>query len=127
MKVILKKASQKDLELIASIKNSPSLGKHGIKGNTGLGVAGFFHLSAPYDSNGKVFVQYTYRRNFLQDGVVLTEEMDSWKRMTLARAKREKRAIIPCSMCKNPAVSLDHLWPYDILYNRCAEHYNSKT
>lgn len=126
MKVIPKKASQKDLELIASIKNSPSLGKHGIKGNTGLGVEGFFHLSAPYDSNGMVFVQYTYRRKYIQDGTVLIEEMDSWKRMTLARAKKEHRRIIPCSMCNKPAVSLDHLWPYEIVFNRCAEHYKSK-
>lgn len=116
-----------DQELIDTIKKSSSLGKYGIKGSTGLGVEGFFHVSAPYDSNGKVFVHYTYKRKLVQDGKVITEETDSWKRMTLARAKREKRPIIRCSMCKEPAVSLDHMWPYDILYNRCAEHYNSKS
>lgn len=107
-------------------KLAGSLGKYGIKGSTGLGVGGFFHVSAPYDSNGKVFVCHTYKRKYIQDGVVLTEEMDSWKRMTLARAKKEHRRIIPCSMCNRPAVSLDHLWPYEIMFNRCSEHYKSK-
>lgn len=102
-----------------------SLGKYGIKGSTGLGVEGFFHLSAPYDSNGKVFVQYTYRRSYVKDGEKLVEEMDSWKRMTLAKAKKEKRTIIPCSMCDKPAVSLDHHWPYENLFNRCKKHYGA--
>ena len=93
-------------------KRLPKIGKYGIKGITGIGVLnGIFHLSAPYDSNGKIFV-----------------EMDdfTWERMTKAQAKRQKKTIIPCFMCKNPAVSLDHLYPYHQEMNRCAKHYSTK-
>lgn len=92
------------------LKNA--MGKHGLKGSTGLGVAGFFHVTASYDSNDKVFVEHDHP----QWGTV-------WKRMSARQAKREKRRIIPCCMCDAPAVSLDHHWPYDETYNRCAEHF----
>ncbi len=101
------------------------LGKFGLKGNSGLGVGGFFHVSAPYDSNGKVFVEHTYHRKFKQNGKTEIESMDSWKRMDLKTARKQGKKIICCSMCDKPAVSLDHLWPYDIMFNRCAEHYHS--
>ena len=84
-----------------------SLGEHGIVGNTGLGVEGCFHVSAPYDSNGKIFIDYG----------------DSWKRVTRKQAKRLGETPIPCSMCKRAAVSLDHLYPYYGDQNRCAVHY----
>lgn len=104
-------------------KLAGSLGKYGIKGSTGLGVGGFFHVSAPYDANGNVFVEHTYKRSYVLDGKKLVEKNDSWKRMTLAQAKKQKKRIILCCMCDKPAVSLDHLWPYEVLYNRCKEHY----
>ena len=87
------------------------MGKFGIKGNTGLGVGGMFHVSAPYDSNGKVFIR-------VQDkewGVV-------WKRVSADKA--DPARVIRCCMCDKPAVSLDHLWPYHSERNRCAAHFN---
>ena len=107
-------------------KLAGSLGKYGIKGSTGLGVGGFFHVSAPYDSNGLVFVEHTYKRYYVEDGKKQVEKNDSWKRMSLANAKKQKKRIILCSICDKPAVSLDHLWPYEVLYNRCKEHYGQK-
>ena len=103
------------------------LGKHGITGTMGLGVEGFFHLSAPYDSNGLVFVEYNFRYKYEKNGKTRIEVQPGWKRMTLKRAKREKRNIIRCCVCDKPAVSLDHLWPYDSYRNRCKKHYHSNS
>ena len=86
------------------------LGKYGITGNTGLGVGGFFHVSASYDSNGMVFV-------------ACEEDMMDWKRVPLEEAKEKNLQIINCCMCNKPAVSLDHHYPYLIDDNRCVEHY----
>jgi len=85
------------------------LGKFGIKGNTGLGVAGAFHLSAPYDSNGQVFVDCRDR---------------GWERVDADKANPD--AIIRCCMCDKPAVSLDHLYPYHSEMNRCARHFKTR-
>jgi hypothetical protein len=95
-----------------------------LTGNTGY-VSPNLHISAPYSSNGFVFVQWTYRRRYEDDkGRNRIEKMHSWKRMTLKRAQREMRWIIPCSDvdCKKPAVSLDHHWPYMSDYSLCQEH-----
>lgn len=88
-----------------------------IKGNTGLGVEGFFHVSASYSSNGKVFVDWEFRHK-CDNGKI--EKYSRWKRMTLARAKKENRSIIMCAKCKiNPAISLDHHYPWMNDYNLC--------
>ena len=88
-------------------------GKYGIKGDTGLGVGGMFHVSAPYDCNGQVFVTK-------ED----PEWGEVWERVDADKADKAK--IITCYMCKKPAVSLDHLHPYHSERTRCAEHFNSK-
>lgn len=89
------------------------IGKFGITGNTGLGVGGMFHVSAPYDSNGKVFVWEQQH-----DGG------ETWYRVESDQA--DPAHIIRCSMCDKPAVSLDHLWPYYVEMNRCKEHYGAE-
>lgn len=85
------------------------VGKFGIKGNTGLGIDGNFHVSLPYDCNGKAFVR-------LHDA----EWGETWVRVPLGEADPD--SIIRCYMCDNPAVCLDHLWPYYAEMNRCEDH-----
>ena len=60
--------------------------------------------------SGLVFVEWHYRWG------------DHWKRMTLARAKKEKRIIITCWKCKRPAAQLDHYWPYHVEECLCKIH-----
>jgi hypothetical protein len=96
-----------------------TLTKIGLTGNSGMfpcttssngknvESVGFLHISAPYDSgNGRVFV----------------ETKDHWERVTQFDAKRYKRRVISCAYCDNPAVRLDHLWPYHAEMNACREH-----
>lgn len=95
------------------------VGKYGITGNTGLGIGGLFHINMPYDSNGKVFVKWTYKQK-LSGGKI--EKFDSWKRVDKNKAKEQD--IIQCSFCDKPAVRLDHLWPYYSEMNACEKHIN---
>lgn len=88
------------------------MGKFGIKGNTGLGVGGMFHVSAPYDANGKVFICVHHKK-----------WGEVWKRVRADKA--DPKRIIRCCMCEKPAVSLDHLWPYHSEMNRCADHFDT--
>ena len=85
------------------------LGKHGITGNTGVGVMGFAHVSAPYDSLGGVFVEC---------------DDYGWERMTSKKAERLKSRVILCGHpgCDKPAVRLDHLWPHYNEMNACEQH-----
>lgn len=96
------------------------LTKYGLTGNSGFGtglkldgIKGAWHVSANYAANGenKVFVMWNYK-----DGI------SSWKRMTIKRAKREGRKIIPCCQCDKPAVTLDHCWPYLVDRTFCSKH-----
>lgn len=80
-----------------------------LKGTSGF-IGHGIHVSAPYDCNGFVFVEWHYRWG------------DWWKRMTKKRAEREGRTIITCCKCSRPAVQLDHHWPYMSDYCLCAEH-----
>ena len=91
---------------------SDDMGKYGIKGNTGLGVGGMFHVSAPYDSNGKVFVRVDH-----------PEWGEVWERVDADKADPQR--VIRCVMCDKPAVSLDHHWPYYSDMNRCADHHGA--
>jgi len=102
-----------------------SIGKYGIVGNTGLGISGFFHVSAPYDCNGKVFVEWEYHDTLTNSETpeVKIEKYDGWKRITLRRALKENRKIISCCQCREPAVSLDPLYPYMSDRNLCKQHY----
>lgn len=86
------------------------VGKYGLTGNSGLGVGGFFHISMPYDCNGRVFVW--------------SKDSQGWERMTPKRAKLWKRKIITCSKrgCKKPAVMVDHHFPYYHDHNLCKRH-----
>jgi len=89
-------------------------GKYGLVGNTGLvGEFGTFHISAPYDCNGKVFV-----------GKEHPELGETWDRVDASQA--DPSEIITCSMCDKPAVSLDHFYPYHSEMTRCEEHYNKE-
>jgi len=113
---------------------SSAMGAHGLTGSTGIGVGGFLHVNAPYDSNGMVFVDWQYRRRLPKSiwykdhrgRLVKEERCDSWKRMTRYRAKKEGRKPIECCMCGRPAVSLSHSYPYDVCDNLCAEHFKQK-
>ncbi len=94
-------------------------GKRGLKGNSGIGVCGLFHVNAPYDSNGKIFVDWEFRHKS-PDGKI--DKYESWKRMTLERALKEKRKIIKCFRCNKPAVRLEHSYPYMVELNACEDH-----
>lgn len=82
-----------------------TLTKRGLTGNSGF--IGNIHISAPYDSNGRVFVE--------------TEDI-GWVRVPKNTAKRHKLTVIKCYVCENPAVRLDHLWPYHTEMTACKDH-----
>lgn len=90
----------------------------GLTGNSGI-ISPNFHVAMSYDSNKKVFVNWKFRHK-KDNGKI--EEYLGWKRMTLARALKEKRTIIKCCHCKNPAIRLDHYYPYMLDMNACADH-----
>ena len=117
MKKATKKQCKEFESMIKNAKNNKQIGKHGLTGNTGLGVGGFFHVSMPYDSNGKVFVVVKSKEK-LPSGKFYTHE--SWKRVDAKKAKDAD--IIRCAFCNNPAVKLDHLWPYYCEMNACEKH-----
>ena len=43
-----------------------------------------------------------------------------WRQVSFAKAKKDK--IIKCCACPEPAVQLDHLYPYEGHFNRCINH-----
>ena len=90
------------------------MGKFGLTGDSGM-VADGLHISAPYDSNGMVFVEVEDK----EWGVIC-------ERVEKEKATTEKMNIITCSMCNKPAVSLDHYWPYYSDHCLCEEHYNDR-
>jgi hypothetical protein len=99
---------------IKKLKDKPVL----LTGNSGLGVSKFFfHISAPYSSNGKVFIRHTLKD---VDG----STYESWKRVDKKKAKEHD--IIQCSKCSSPAFILDHHHPYDVEYTLCKEHYDKR-
>ena len=98
-------------------KKNKQIGKYGITGNTGLGIGGLFHVSMPYDSNGKVFIVQKLEEK-LSDGRI--GHYESWKRVD--KDKVGNNEIIKCSFCNEPAVRLDHLWPYYNEMNACEKH-----
>jgi len=118
-----KQTIQKQIkEFETSIKSAKTMGQidnYGLTGNNGLGVGGNFHVSMPYDSNGKVFV-ITKLKEKLPSGKFYTYE--SWKRIDKKKAK--EKDIIRCTFCEKPAVRLDHLWPYHSEMNACEDHLN---
>jgi len=117
----MKKATNKQYSqfksMIKSAKKNKQIGKYGLTGNSGLGIGGFFHISMPYDSNGKVFVVVKLKEK-LSSGKFYTHE--SWKRVDMKKAKEVD--IIRCAFCNKPAVRLDHLWPYYCETNSCEKH-----
>lgn len=92
------------------------LTKDGLTGDSGLGVAGFFHVTANYAAGeGNCFV----RREDAEYG-------DIWERLPLKQAQDERLEIISCAQCDKPAISLDHHWPYMSDYNYCEDHRRRK-
>lgn len=89
------------------------LTKDGLTGNSGFGV-----LNMPFATHVSASYAATKKKCF-----VASRNTD-WRRMTLARAKKERREIISCSYCRRPAISLDHFWPYHSEVNHCAWHRN---
>ncbi len=83
-----------------------SFGKYGLTGDSG--IIDHVHFSANYDCNGKVFVEHE----------------GHWKRVTKTKAAKKGLKIIKCVYCDNPAVSLDHLWPYCNDHTVCKNHFN---
>lgn len=97
------------------------LSEDGLTGVSGLGAGGLFHIAANYAACTRkgqpamCFVEW-YARG---------ERVPDWRRMTVARARKEGRRIITCARspgCKEPAVSVDHYWPYMRGANCCAAH-----
>ena len=92
------------------------LGKHGLLGDSGIATDEtgrmVMHLAAPYDADGRVFVEI----GDPADGM--------WRRCTPAQAKAWGKKPIPCSRrgCGRPAVRLDHHWPYYSDMNACDKH-----
>lgn len=88
------------------------LTKEGLTGGSGFGVEsleGIWHLNANYAATeGHVFVE--------------TKDVEyiEWRRVKTEDAKGHR--IISCSYCKNPAISLDHSWPYLTEATYCADH-----
>ena len=98
---------------IGLAKENGQIGKHGLTGNSGLGIGGMFHISMPYDSNGKVFVNSELKD---ENGDV----WDGWKRVDAKDADPKK--VIKCYCCDKPAVRLDHLHPYHDEMTSCEDH-----
>lgn len=85
---------------------------YGLTGNTGVirddSGAMVMHLNMPYDSNDGVFIG--------------DYQSMSWERVTKEKAKKNKLTPIKCSYCAEPAVRLDHSWPYLSSMTSCAQH-----
>lgn len=90
------------------------LTKDGLTGNNGFNVLNLpfiAHVSASYAAmNGNVFIETG------------EDNVPEWERVTLEQAIKQKSKIITCSYCQNPAISLDHFWPYHSEMNYCADH-----
>lgn len=84
------------------------LTKDGLTGNSGFGVAGLFHVNAPYAAT---------------KGLVFADDGDlGWERVTRVEANKRGRPIIRCTYCKRPATTVDHCWPYLTEATHCAWH-----
>lgn len=89
--------------------------EYGNTGNTGLtgNKSGIIHVNTNYSATkDMVFV----------DNSDMEEGYPGWERITKEAAKIDKREIIKCYYCSEPAVSLDHSWPYLVSYTVCKEH-----
>ena len=82
----------------------------GITGDHGF-INGI-HYSAPYDSCGRVFVLVS----------TSADRMWDWRRMSKRVAKSLRLNVIKCDQCDEPAVRLDHFWPYHSEMNSCRKH-----
>lgn len=93
---------------------SNELTEHGLTGRSGYlvnNIPSAIHVSANYAAmDGNVFVETG------------EDNVPEWERVTLEQAIKEGKKIIKCSYCQNPAISLDHFWPYHSEMNYCAEH-----
>lgn len=74
--------------------------------------------------NGEyVHACYHYRT---EKGEVFVDDSEwDWWKVVEATSENVVRAI-RCSKCDKPAVRLDHLYPYDREFNRCADHSEAK-
>lgn len=113
-------AKKKTKRKTAKKKNDPSpktakkveRTSYGLTGDSGIirNDAGrmVMHISMPYDSNDGVFIG--------------DYQSMSWKRVSKEKAKKSKLTPIKCSYCAEPAVRLDHSWPYMSGMTSCASH-----
>jgi hypothetical protein len=104
---------------IEKVIEAANMGEHGLTGNSGF-LPGGHHINAPYDSNGKFFVQIF---DMTYDNIEYR-----WERMSPeeVQEKRLYKNVIKCHYCDKPAVRLDHSWPYLVGMTTCEEHKNEE-
>lgn len=90
-------------------KRKGLLDKYGFTNRGGF-IKGLGFSAFPYSSNGGLFVE-------IHGG-------DTWARVS-SISIRNRAKIILCNLCDNPAVSLDHGWPYNKERTLCAQHFDA--
>jgi len=108
--------------------------KYGLKGSSGLGKEygnnNIFHITGSYGINkeNQVFVKAFYKANFKSYRLYKTKifHYQSWVRIEKEELIKKGGEIITCCKCNNPAVSLDHHYPYMIDFNLCKKHFKGK-
>ena len=107
-KIVAKKKADPSKKTAKKVERT----SYGLTGNTGIirddSGAMVMHLNMPYDSNDKVFIG--------------DYQSMSWERVSKEKAKKNKLTPIKCSYCAEPAVRLDHSWPYMSGMTSCASH-----
>ena len=111
--------------MLDGIRKDPDFwGKYGLKGGSGYVVGKWkgkdipMHLSACYDSAGKVFADVKLTDPDTKD------EFETWDRVEPEEAKDKGLKVVKCShpSCVNPAVRLDHFHPCHDEMTNCEEH-----
>ena len=95
-------------------KIKKSMGKYGLKGETGLFKYGL--INSNYDCNGHYFI---YNRFKDEDG----NDDYYWKRIPKDQYDESKHELISCHYCNEPAVTIDHSWDWMTGMTMCEKHY----
>lgn len=79
-----------------------------LMGNSGVSEDGTFHIAAPYG---------------VEDGVVFLDVCGgAWERKRQSElTESDKKRIVRCCLCSNPATSVDHHYPFCLYNNLCDE------
>jgi hypothetical protein len=94
------------------MKRRHGFNPNGLDGSSGV-IGRGVHVSAQYGARkGEVFIE-----DMFDDGDM---RFLSWRRVRRVWAKRHTCRVIRCRVCGNPAVSIDHHFPYYSTMNRCA-------